>query len=424
MSARSWHEQRGAATLVVVMVLFFIMAMMAAVANRGLVFEQRIATNYYRSGLALETADAGAEWALAQLNGGNIDTACRSTANAGTSFRQRYLSFASDGVISVRTDADDGVDPGSSACIFVAGAGLQCQCPADGVLSAPVVADAAKMQPMYTIQFLPTPRAGVVRIRAMGCTDQDASCRSIDVSSSTGLARSRVETHVALLSALKNPPALPLTVRGNVDFGAAALGLHQPDAARGGVLLQAGGDLSGTIDRSTSSAGTPVADAMITRDPGLAAITSEDMHRRYFGMLPETYRSQPVIRSVQCGADCGPALQAAYASGARVLWVPGPAVISSRIDLGSATDPVLLVVDGPLSLDGPMSMAGLVHVRGDADWSNGTGLPSLLIGAMTVEGSLRASGGVDISFSASAIDILNKQRGSFVRVPGSWKENL
>src|SRR4051812_22686104 len=89
-------RQGGAATLVVVMVLFFIMAMMAAFANRNLIFEQRIASNYYRSGVALEVADAGGEWALGRLNGSNIDAACTAAGNPTSSFRQRYLDIAAN----------------------------------------------------------------------------------------------------------------------------------------------------------------------------------------------------------------------------------------------------------------------------------------------------------------------------------------
>ena len=47
-------QERGAATLVVVMVLFLIMALLAAYANRGLLFEQRIAGSYARGALAQE----------------------------------------------------------------------------------------------------------------------------------------------------------------------------------------------------------------------------------------------------------------------------------------------------------------------------------------------------------------------------------
>jgi Tfp pilus assembly protein PilX len=65
--------QRGAAALAVVMVLFFVISLVAAYASRNLVFEQRASTNQYRSTLALETAEAGAEWALALLNTGRID---------------------------------------------------------------------------------------------------------------------------------------------------------------------------------------------------------------------------------------------------------------------------------------------------------------------------------------------------------------
>ena len=63
---------RGMAALTVVMILFFVMALVAAYTNRNLLFEQRISANSYRSNRALEAADAGVEWTVAMLNAGRI----------------------------------------------------------------------------------------------------------------------------------------------------------------------------------------------------------------------------------------------------------------------------------------------------------------------------------------------------------------
>ena len=61
-------RQRGAASLVVAMILLFGMTMVAFYANRGLLFEQRTSANQYRATSAFEVAEAGLEWATARLN--------------------------------------------------------------------------------------------------------------------------------------------------------------------------------------------------------------------------------------------------------------------------------------------------------------------------------------------------------------------
>ena len=51
-------RSRGIAALGVVMVLFFILAMVGAYTNRNLVFEQRTSANSYRAARSLAAADA------------------------------------------------------------------------------------------------------------------------------------------------------------------------------------------------------------------------------------------------------------------------------------------------------------------------------------------------------------------------------
>ncbi|MFX8047616.1 PilX N-terminal domain-containing pilus assembly protein, partial [Acinetobacter baumannii] len=84
-------RQRGAATLVVVMMLFLVMALLAAYANRGLLFEQRIASGFARAALAQEAAEGGVEWALALLNGPAIDENCQPKGVGGQRFADKYL---------------------------------------------------------------------------------------------------------------------------------------------------------------------------------------------------------------------------------------------------------------------------------------------------------------------------------------------
>lgn len=413
------RQQRGAATLVVVMVLFFIMAMMAAYANRNLVFEQRIASNYFRSGMALEMAEAGVEWATARLNGGLIDTVCDNSAAAPSSFRNRYLTIQPDRSVAINVNAGGTL----AACIATAGQGWVCQCPVNGqAVTNPAVAASTQFQPMFGVTLLPVARPGVVRVQVTSCTDTLASCGQDIAAAAAGLARAKVTVDLALLSALKVPPASPLTVRGSVDLGTPGLGLHNAEVAVHGLLMQSGGSYQGLTSRATSLPGSPVAAALISEDLSLGGVTPERVFAKFFGMSPATYREQPVVRRIDCANDCGPALVQAVAQGAQVLWVNGPLSLLSNITLGTAAAPVLVIADGAVTLDGPMLITGLLHARGNLSWSNGSGQPALLTGALIVEGDFSAAGNVDIDYRSSVVNMLSNQRGSFVRVPGSWTD--
>src|SRR5204863_4630048 len=80
MEATSIRRQRGAAALITTLMLFFVMTLVAAFANRNHIFEQRASANQVRATQALEAADAGAEWAIAMLNSTQpIDDRCIAT---------------------------------------------------------------------------------------------------------------------------------------------------------------------------------------------------------------------------------------------------------------------------------------------------------------------------------------------------------
>lgn len=414
------HRQRGAATLVVVMVLFLIMAMMAAYANRNLIFEQRIASNYYRSGIALETAEAGIDWALGKLNAGSIDALCVANGAAASSFRDRYLAIGADRTITTRLNRLTPI----AGCIDSATQGLVCQCRDDGVVATPAVAAATQFQPMFGVALRNVNRPGVVRVQVTACTSTLAECSPAQEANAAaaGLARSVVTVDFALLSALKVPPAAPLTVRESVELGTPGLGLHNAETSTHGLLLQSGGAYTGQTGRSTTLPGSPVRAALISADTSLATANPEQMFAKFFGMAPGTYREQPAILRVTCPDDCSAALLAAYQAGARMLWVDGRMNLRSNTVLGSAADPVLVISDGEAVLEGPMLISGLLYARGNASWSNASGQPAHLTGALLSEGQFAASGQVDLIYQRAVIDSLRNRSGSFVRVPSSWTD--
>jgi Tfp pilus assembly protein PilX len=419
----SGARQLGASTLVLVMVLFFVMAMVAAYSNRNLVFEQRIGGNYYRAAMAQEAAEAGAEWALGALNGDRVDASCQPAA-AGQRFRDIYLGIAADRRISRNIVATNWE---VAACARNANQTWQCDCPSNGVVTlAPAAAPDGQIQPMFGVRFAVVSRPGVVRVTVQGATDRLSNLRgaNLTMAATNNLAQNTLQFDAALVSALKTPPASPLTVRGSVDLGTVGLGLHNAHPETGGLLMQTGqAEYRGSLERSSSTPGTPAGSALIRDDASLRRGTGDDMFRLFFGMAPQTYRQQAAMREVRCDpGDCAAALSQAITAGADLIWVDGNARIGSNTQLGSATRPVVLVVDGALQLEGPMLLNGLIYARGDASWSNGSGQPARLIGALLSEGDMVASGTVDIAYDAATLNTISNQRGSFVRVPGSWMD--
>ncbi len=426
-----YGQQRGAATMIVVMVLFFIMAMMAAFANRNLMFEQRIAGNYYRAGVSAEAAEAGVEWALAMLNGANVNNACLATGAATQSFRNRYLSINRDSRLIA---ANDSLEAVSSACVHNAVSGWVCQCPAFAAWvqadnSAP---DQNRLQPSFTVTFKNailapntppfTISPGVIKLVSNGCsTSLPSDCTNIVTGMAGSLGLTQVTVTAALVSALKMPPATPLTVKGTVAMDATGLGLHNTDPRSSGLLMVAGGaPATGWIDaRLDSLPGTPPRQALIEADLALNAATATVMFQKFFGMSPTRYSEQPAVRQITCATDCMTSLITAYGQGVRIAWIGGNMTVSSNQILGTATDPMIVIATGNVLIQGAMQLTGLLYARGNVDWNSGSGL-SMVTGALITEGNFVAAGAVDIWYQAAVMDELKNRSGSFVRVPGSW----
>jgi hypothetical protein len=91
--------------------------------------------------------------------------------------------------------------------------------------------------------------------------------------------------------------------------------------------------------------------------------------------------------------------------------------LGAGADIGSATDPVMLVVDGALNLDA--TLHGAIYGM-PTDWS--------VTGAGTVRGAMIAgnnmAGGATLTVvrDAPVLALLRLRTGSFVRVPGGWRD--
>jgi hypothetical protein len=432
------RSQRGVAALVVVMVLLFIVSLVTAYASRNLVFEQRTSTNQIRATQAFEAAEAGIEWALAMLDSGRIDAACEPTADpASSSFRRRYLTIAADGLITpVANPAGGDLMP---SCVFD-GTSWQCSCPTTG---APTLATptGAGPFPAFRLRFVPAhapAQPGLIRIEANGCTSTDDNCLNFEFGSGQperADGRATLRVIAGLASGAKTPPAAALTLFGDLT-GSGTVNAYNADAAAGGIARDVGGSIDplatltlGTVAGSPSAQALLQPDASLSSiadlvDPGVSAELVQQSNRRFaklFGLTPKAYREQPAARVLRCPCDADTVHDEWERHPDLPLWLDGDFTLDAPVAIGSASEPVTIVVDGSLtSTDPNAQITGLVYVRGD--W--GAAGSAKFVGAAVAEGDLNLDPGSASTFDydAGVLGTLRVQSGSFVRVPGSWRD--
>lgn len=426
---------RGAAALVVVMVLFFIVALVAAYTSRNLIFEQRTSANQYRSTQAFEAAEAGIDWALAMLNGGRIDAACAAHTDASTtddSFRQRYLTIpeTADPIVP---RLHDGL-PRRAACVFN-GSTWQCSCPANNALTLTEPTTPGP-HPAFVVRFFPVSPVcpptspdcppGVVRIESTGCTRFDAAnvCAS---ATDTGDGRATVTILAALKSALATPPSAAITARGTIGrIGNTELEAVNTDEASGGFTQHAGGGAlaPGAKVRLLGAPGTPAENSVIDNDGAMASLSTARMFSSVFGMERDTYRQQPAAVIAPCGADCdGAAIRdLARLNPGRPIWIGDDLSLDVADPIGTPEAPVVLIVNGDVDITAANArINGVVYQTGSRWDSSGA---STLAGALIGETGLDfgGNGTPTVAYDAQIVERLRRTSGSFVRVPGSWRD--
>lgn len=199
---RSLASQRGAATLLVTLMLFFALAIAAFGLNRHLIVEQRISANQARAAQAFEAAEAGLDWAQAQLNGvARVGADCRPTADPldTTAAPMRDRALVLDRISHRFTPT--ALQP---VCVRSA-TGWSCGC-GSALPEAP--RDDAPA-PAFAVHFIAGDAPGSVRVAVDGCSRLASPCAP----GSAADATARNQASLALFPALRHPPAAALTTR-------------------------------------------------------------------------------------------------------------------------------------------------------------------------------------------------------------------
>jgi hypothetical protein len=323
------------------------------------------------------------------------------------------------------------------ACVFD-GSSWQCSCPVDAAptLNQPAGAGPA---PAFVLRFSGNTPAypagsgayppGVIRIESTGCTrlDTAAGCAS---STASGDGRATVTVLAALKSAVATAPAAAVTVHGELrrQAGSQVVAIASPGSANG-VSVH-----TGTTSNNPGSypdwatflgpPGTPGDLTVVNGDALLNGLSPRRMFASVFAMDRETYRLQPAAVWVDCAVDCSASVvrDKALLNPGRMLWIKGNFDFSIADPIGSSDRPVTMVIDGDVTVsNADAKLNGVVYAVGE-NWSGNGKLT--LSGALIAESNLVLldAGTNTIQHDPTVLQLLNKSSGSFVRVPGSWRD--
>jgi Tfp pilus assembly protein PilX len=440
--------ERGAVALGVAVALLFAMTLVVFFANRAMLFEQRTSANQYRSTKAFEMADAGIEWALAQLNAnGSIASqaasqgvTCDAAATAVT-FRERYL---------VPNMAAKTFTPitGRAGCSISAAGVATCACPG-GTNASPTLG--ASTDPRYTVEFLAGSDPTSVQIVSRGCT---AGTNCAEGTSGLQEAEAVVRVLVKVVPQFPNSPGAGL-ITGSAAVTGGNLNVINTDVASNGITINAGTVVEmGTGTAVTTLAGTPPRASVLDNDPSLSALTNLDgtgeaFFRSFFGVGFAEYKSSPqtwYITGGSCGAtanpsrcsscgnaaDCGSAVSAKINDRETQFWSDTDVAFNngnlpSVGTVGTADRPIVFAGDGNVELRSNLTAYGMFYVASGTateNWDYSGSGSAKVFGAFVSRGDFnKGSGTLDLIYDPNIFGT-GDMNGLLVKVPGSWRDKL
>lgn len=420
---------RGLGVLTIVLMLLLAAAIGVLYLNRGLLFEHKTASNLTQSTLAMETAEAGIEWATGMLNSPyDIGANCSFLTTTNLSFRKRYVLTKFNDATLPTTDvvAATNVFPGCK----ITAAGRTCNCPAAPAAGSTAVASLGSVEsPSFTVAFQDVAGAPeAVLLTAYACTAQSASCSSTNFAAAEGNAR--ISVVIKLRPTLRAVPSSPLTCGTSCTVGG-SYNIINSDVNTNGILINAGTSISTSNGTSLSTLqGQPTGNAQIGSDSSLAALSSTDptctnsqMFNAYFGSTIAQYQSSPSTKSISCGSasDCRSQLNTAYDDGWRAFYFATDLQLSGNNAFGSQVDPVTIVTPNAINVNGNTTLYGLVFSN-SANWNDlGTG-SATIHGAQISCAGYNNNGNGTLKYDPTALNNARRLTGTLVRVAGSWRD--
>lgn len=245
----------------------------------------------------------------------------------------------------------------------------------------------------YTVQ-LSQPDADndpyLIEVVSTGCADSTATCPSGENPAAT------VTQLIKLRQLLASTPRDALLVRGNADLSGNA---SVTNGTGQGLAVQAGATLSVKDNKPGNYVG-----GLQANNKALADTGPDALFHHYFGDNKAAMKATlPVLK--------GP-----VPSDAGAYWVDGDLALHGG-EIGSPDNPVILIVDGDLTVNGNTTIHGMIYAS-RCSKLNGT---SAIYGALVVEGDCTLLGNFTLVKDLGVLSRLPLAANPG-KVIGSWRD--
>lgn len=366
-SFHSLSGKRGIVTLMMTVVLVILMTLIIIfTANNG-ILQSKMSSAMNRNLQAFNAADAGAEYAINYFKQ-NRTTILASPSNG-------YISYTNASLTNVS------MDNGSSFSV---------------TYTNPV-------QNNYSL----------IQISSTGTSNDGSSTHTVTELMYSG-------------SLMSNTPSVPLLSISTLTLGGntTVTNTYSSTTVQSGSSVTINGSGKTVLSSGISSTSSQIQSDIQQNVSSLSGLSSSDFFETYFGM-PASSVSGLVAHYYSSTSNTNYSSTLNGMNGTSI-WIDQASgtstTLNGNISIGSAANPVLLVINGNLTLSGTVTIYGMVFVTGTATTSV-LGNVSI-IGSLLTSNTLTMSGTTNLTYDPTILSNLTTQDSvSYqAKVPGSWKD--
>ena len=355
-------DEHGAATLAITLILLFSLSLIVLYSARVSLIEQKISANEYRAKQAFEAAQAGLEIGAASLNNWDMR-------------KQILIDNDNDGIIDLQQHITTGILSNDTGYIVT-----------------------------YNNKEWPG-NFRLVELSSSGWSDDKTASATINQT-------------MQVVPLLSNPPNAGVTGRMDLTMD----GDIELINTQSGLNVRAGGTI--TLDSRVQA---------ITGNPGIAGITDNDTElqglqnndeffEHYFSMTKTEAEDQSIY--LRCDAnnciDRDNQVTNPDTYPGQNIWISGNTTMNSSI--GSAEQPVVLIIDGDLDLSGDIEVWGLIYITEHGDSLQTFGNIQLH-GALIMESAtLKTNGAFNVEYNQDLLVPPVGGNGWYAKIAGTWRD--
>lgn len=246
-------------------------------------------------------------------------------------------------------------------------------------------------------------------------------------SSNDGSSTHVVSQQVQMGSTLLSPSNTPVITQGQAALSGSAsiTNTEYPSTLVSGNIASLSGSSKTILSSGTSSTPESISSDIQMNNAIISNMSANDFFATYFGN--NTTIIQGNIANVYTNSTSTNYSSTLNGMTGTSIWINQTsgttATINGNTTIGSASNPVLLIVNGSLSLSGNVTIYGYVFVMGGNDLTTATGNISI-IGGLATTGNMSMTGSVSVTYSSSTLRNLQNLPGMryYAKVPGTWRD--